>query len=443
MRQGTGDSQERTGREPLGSMPIESHDPAQRFIGRMARLAHSARFGWLAAALLVVFAGCHKSPGDSGSQNSREDGGERFSASVNGLTVLADMLTAAGDTVRMRRKLSPVLQEEADVVIWAPDDFSAPDADACKQIDDWLRAKEQRTFVYIGHDFDARPVYWRHIVAQAPPPDRAKYQRELDNAETRFADERNLAAIGWSNQPESAECDWFTIDNSAAHRDVRLLGGDWSEGINALQVEIELNSRMIPADDEGILLSDGEGEMLVGRKSLECRSTVVPWVPGVHTSNRILIANGSFLFNVPLVNHEHRKLAGRLIESLGQGKHVVILDSQNHHPISDGRNDDNSPDQAPQSMLDIFNVWPLSAILVQWGIVIVALCFSKWAIFGPPRDPPPPPASDFGRHVEALGAAMAVTGDAAYAQSRVKQYRQVRDAIGPRAINRTNVKKQN
>jgi len=92
-------------------------------------------------------------------------------------------------------------------------------------------------------------------------------------------------------------------------------------------------------------------------------------------------------------------------------------------------------------MLDVFDVWPLSAILVQWGVLIVLLCFAKWPIFGPPRDPPPPPASDFGRHVDALGAAMAVTGDAAYAQSRVQQYRQLRDSTGPRAINRTNVKR--
>jgi hypothetical protein len=148
------------------------------------------------------------------------------------------------------------------------------------------------------------------------------------------------------------------------------------------------------------------------------------------------------------VNHEHRKLAGQLIEAVGKAKHVVILDSQNHRPVAfdsdngGGNNDNPPPEQPPQSMLDIFNVWPLSAILVQWGVLIVALCFAKWPIFGPPRDPPPPPASDFGRHVDALGAAMAVTGDAEYAKSRVQQYRQMRDIAGSRAINRTNVKKQ-
>jgi hypothetical protein len=280
---------------------------------------------------------------------------------------------------------------------------------------------------------------------QAPPEDQAKYKEELDEADAWVLAQR-------MNRPAHAACQWFEIDGTAKHCDIRSLDGPWSEGIDGSKVEIELDSRLIPpTDDCEILLADGEDAVIVSRQKFDCLNPKVRWLPGQHTSDLIVVANGSFLFNVPLVNHEHRKLAGRLIESVGKAKHVVILDSQNHHPISfgsgsgngNGGDNDKPPDQPPQSMLDVFDVWPLSAILVQWGILIVLLCFSKWPIFGPPRDPPPPPASDFGRHVEALGAAMAVTGDAAYAQSRVQQYRQMRDAVGSRAINRTNVKKQN
>jgi hypothetical protein len=389
---------------------------------------HSTSF--FAIALFVAMSGCSQSPGER--QSSRHYMPASFSASVNGLNVLADMLTAAGYTVRMRGSLSPTLKQQADVVIWAPDDFDPPAQETCNEVDAWLRDKENRTFVYIGHDFDARLAYWRQIIAQAAPADRGKYQEELD----RTTAEDDLARQG---RPAAAQCDWFSIDGTAKPRAVHSLDGPWAEGIDASRVAIELNSRILPSNDAEPLLADGD--TIVARETLACLNPQVRWLPEKHTSNLILVANGSFLFNVPLVNHEHRKLAGRLIDSFGAGKRVVILDGQNLAPMQ--ANDDDSPDQSPQSMLDIFNVWPLSAILVQGSILIALLCFAKWPIFGPPRDPPPAAVSDFGRHIDAMGAALAGTGDAAYAQSRVQQYRQVRDAAGSRAINRTNVKKLN
>jgi hypothetical protein len=387
----------------------------------------------LLALALVALGGCGKGGDDESEQG--ENGGRslvRFSATVNGLTVLGDMFTAAGHTVSLRKKLSPVLQEACDVIVWAPDDFNVPDEQTCDQLDRWLCDKEGRTLIYIGHDFDARPLYWRKILAKAPPVDQAQYQKELDEAESTFQAQR-------AARPQHASCSLFDLNTQAAHRDIRSLDGPWAEGIDASKTEIELNSRLVKSDDADMLLEDGPDAVLVTRQEFDCLKPKIHSPPG--TSHLLVVANGSFLFNVPLVNHEHRKLAGRLIEEVGKAKHVVILDSQNHHPISLAGDKNNPPEQTPQSMLDVFDVWPLSAILVQWGLLIVLLCFAKWPIFGPPRDPPPPPASDFGRHVAALGAAMAVTGDAEYAQSRVQQYRQLRDATGPRAINRTNTKR--
>lgn len=388
---------------------------------------------WLATMLVfATVSGCANKQGD---QSSRGGLGELFSASVNGLNVLGDMFTAAGNTVDARSELSPVLKESADVIIWAPDDFNIPDPDTCERVNGWLQAKANRTFVYIGRDFDARTVYWRDIAAQSTAADKSKYTAMQNAAEARFALER-------SSLPKAGTCDWFSIDGTAPHREIRTLGGPWAGGIDASKSEIELNSAVVPSQDAEQLLQDADGNMLVSQQKISVLSKF-HWLPNLLNSNLIVVANGSFLFNEPLVNHEHRKLAGQLIDSIGKGKQVVILDSQNHNPFGVGNadSDSDSPEQSPKSMVDIFDVWPLSAILVQFGILIVLVCFLKWPIFGPPRDPAPPAVSDFGRHVDALGAAMAVTGDAAYAQARVQQYRQLRDAIGPRAINRMNAKK--
>ncbi len=45
-------------------------------------------------------------------------------------------------------------------------------------------------------------------------------------------------------------------------------------------------------------------------------------------SQLLVVANGSFLLNAMLVNHEHRKLAGKLVDAIGPGgRDVVFLES--------------------------------------------------------------------------------------------------------------------
>ena len=48
----------------------------------------------------------------------------------------------------------------------------------------------------------------------------------------------------------------------------------------------------------------------------------------VGQSQLLVASNGSFLLNATLVNHEHRKLAGKLIDTIGPGgRDVVFLES--------------------------------------------------------------------------------------------------------------------
>ncbi len=144
----------------------------------------------------------------------------------------------------------------------------------------------------------------------------------------------------------------------------------------------------------------------------------------------ILIANGSFLLNLPLVNHEHRKLAARLVESVGSAKRIIFLASYDGGTVRTKSSNQDDSNQ-PHSMVDIFGIWPLSVILTQWGLVLLLLCFSRWPIFGPPRDPPAPTASDFSRHVNALGEALELTRDEAFAKARWQHYQeQVRSQGG-------------
>src|SRR5665213_926235 len=97
-----------------------------------------------------------------------------------------------------------------------------------------------------------------------------------------------------------------------AHVDVRKLDGPWSYDVNQEQVEIELNSRIEASDDAKILLSARHGfetdTLAFKRTFVKANFRSRPYYDFAPTSQLIVIANGSFLVNVQLVNKAHRKL---------------------------------------------------------------------------------------------------------------------------------------
>ncbi len=195
------------------------------------------------------------------------------------------------------------------------------------------------------------------------------------------------------------------------------MSGPWSDDIDASKTEIELHARLHVDDDYELLLSSGE-EAIAARRLFE-RQNIQGNSTGATTSQLIVVSNGSFLVNLQLVNHEHRKLAGRLIGQIAKPGQVVFMDSSlPDPPVRTSRQDDSSA----QSMLDVFGVWPLSMILLHGAVLLAIFCFARWPLFGPPRDPPLPSAGDFGRHITALAENLERTGDASYARERWQYY---------------------
>ncbi len=379
-----------------------------------------ARF-FLRVALALVMAsapiGCARESGESGELPTTYGSGAGLETSVNGYNVLAGMFAKAGHAVSTRTALTPLLRDWADTIVFAPVSFAPPEPETVGWMEKWLQGKSGRTLIYIGRDFDAEPLYWRKAKLKAGTADQPEIARRSLAALARVKIERAVESGG--------KCAWFEIVKGM-HRDVRKLEGPWLDNsggpppIDAAAIEIELNSRLIPADsaDLDVLLA-ADDDMLLTR-----RSFTAPGVAGDVTSapdsQLVMIANGSFLTNLPLVNREHRKLAGKLIELLGpKPGHVVFLASEEPAPPIRSSSADRS---AASSMLDVFGVWPLSAILLQFVVLLAVFGFSRWPLFGPPRDPPPLPASDFGQHVSAVADSLATTGDASYAQERWQYY---------------------
>ena len=313
--------------------------------------------------------------------------------SVNGTDVLAGMFGKAGHEVSFRRVLMSSDMESANTVVWFPDDFAAPSSEVCEWFDEWLSAKQGRMLIYVGRDFDAAPLYWREMLPRVTGDQEKQYRARARAAEV-HADARPKL------DTEDFGCEWFVI-RPQEHREARELGGPWATGIDGEKTSLELGAKLVPRGGSLRFLTSG-GDLLVARIPL-----------GRWKNNKLLIvANGSFLLNLPLVNHEHRKLAAKLIASAGKPGRVVFLESSAGGPPID-------PPAGEGSMWTVFGAWPLNAILLHLAVVGVIFCFARWPIFGRPQNPASETITDFGKHVSALGELLRRTRDRNYAKARL------------------------
>jgi hypothetical protein len=315
---------------------------------------------------------------------------------------------------------------DADVIVWAPNDFQLPPSEAQEWLDNWLRESYgEKVLVYIGRDYDDAVRYWTFVRDNTPPERLPQVHRRLADA---VADTRTAR----NKIPTSAEWpEWFTIDGTTNRQQVRSLAGPWATGVDARRVEIERHSHIVPHADAEVLLSTGDGDPLVSEIVFEWDGTT--WTSEdwqardelppdeVADSRLIIVENGSFLLNRPLVNHEHRKLAGQLIAHVGPPrKHVVFLQSfPGGPPVRD-----TDPTGRPPSGLAMFTVWPLSGVLVHVAALGIVFALARWPIFGVPQRPRRQSLTDFGAHVEAVGKLLEKMGDSSHALSLLRSYRQ-------------------
>ena len=246
----------------------------------------------------------------------------------------------------------------------------------------------------------------------APPDEQLETRRRLARRRTDHARER-------SGYLSREDCGWFRLDRTQATRIAKSLEGTWSQGIDASKAEIVLTSRVCPSDElDGDDVRRGQQaefhRLLTSDDDvLVAEYTKKHW----RGSNVIVVANGSWLLNLPLLNHEHRKLASRLIDECGDGKsRVVFLESGPSGPTLAS----NEPNR--HHGLTAFTVWPVNCILIHLCLLGTILCFCVFPIFGRPREWREDLRSDFGKHIEALGQLMYKTSDREYAKQRREHF---------------------
>jgi hypothetical protein len=435
----------------------------------------SMRCFCLMLAALVGGAGC--GAGDISVQYGLQSGSQGRT-SVNGTAVLASLFRQAGHQVTAVKRVSPRLRQ-FDVIIWFPDDFSPPDPHQRVALETWLADKPQRTLIYVGRDFDAAPHYWQAIATEVPPEFRAEVfarqaasqaahdRQRVETLRQEFArwfvldstqGPRRLTSVssdqGWADDLVQGKLD--------LHLDTRLLPP--SPGMRADRTATApfglLPSETSPdvdgpAEEGGSLVVESEGARIIleasdddeadlfdffefldleqAERQRTAPDVVEPWLTADDEvlvtrlqdsswgdSQLFVVTNGSFLLNYALLNHEHRKLAGRLIEECGESRRVAFLETTYWNRVLG----DESDVDGARTGLEVFTTWPLGLIVMQAMLVGLVLCFVLFPIFGPPRKQTTEGLSDFGQHVDALGRLLEQTRDTEYARNIVRAHHQ-------------------
>lgn len=388
------------------------------------RLRHKPRIpgrAWLLTAGLLVLtlglAGCQDSSSVLTTYGQRR--GEA-GKSVNGTRVLSDMFEAQGFRVYTWKYLSSRL-DRYDAIVWAPNDFALPTTETREFFDQWLATESPKTLVYIGRDYDAAAAYWNDIWASAP----AEQKLEIWRRRARATGQHAAARL---NMPQGADttCEWFTVLREEPPHVARDLSGPWADGIDPARTDIRVQGRLLPPDAAELkkLLTSQVGnaagfgyyrtptfEVLLadGDRPLVTRITK----PGWGDSQILVITNGSFLLNMPLVNHEHRKLAGRLIEACQPGKKVAFLETGSGGPsVSEADEQAPPPDSLRRRVV----------LAAHWFILGLVYCFAIFPIFGRPKPLSHDSSSEFSQHVDALGELLEETRDVGFAHKQLAHY---------------------
>jgi len=349
--------------------------------------------------------------------------------SINGTGVLADMFRNAGSEIFYSRILGTPARR-ADVIVWAPNSYRLPGEEEVAAIEQWLAAKPGRTFIFIGRDYDATMDYWVEVTKDATDDEKILLALKMLDVWGAFQVKRMQLEDG-------EDCGWFTMNAESTVKTIKNLEGDpaWLAGTENGKFHLRVQGFLDFTEkiNQSSFSSPYDYNIKLHSNGIPIVTEITS--PQFYRSKIYAVVNGSFLLNVPLVNHEHRKLAATIIRQCSQKRVVCFLesdydDSENVPVIT---NDPAPP--LPPSILTILQSWPFGFILMHLIVVGIVYCFFRYPIFGKSKTTfvltttiddktRKQSVANFGRHIQALGNLMRRSGNETYARNCISQYQQ-------------------
>lgn len=384
--------------------------------------------GLASLVVLTFLAGC--------GQQTDFTYGKAADQSVNGLSVFANLLREQGHTVVRKRRLTRRLQS-FDSIVWAPDNEFLPPESVAAWMEDWLSSPgTSKVLIFIGRSYDAKIPFYESKVRAADPEDREDWQRELAEV---IVDAREFD-FGWSFAKDTETTFWF--DSRESERPfAKSVTGPWAKGVDTGRIDLHCSKTLVPLetyDDEEKIPSlipeyaeDNqfyEYETYDGLPSkfrdpgLKARDLLTvdgqPFAFEISSDagngRIIVISNGSFLFNFPLLNPEHQELA-KMVAGEVTGD-VVFLESGIQWPRVGGAAND------PALQWSWIGKAPMTYIVPHflfWGVLYI---FAFFPNFGRPKRLKFHPAKAFRNHVQAVAAILRRSKERDWARNAIETW---------------------
>ncbi len=327
--------------------------------------------------------------------------------SVNGTGTFAALMKGEGHTVRTAIRLTPELEEWADVIVRFAPYPGPPEKDEAQWYISWMNADAGRRMIYVPADFDARSDYWREVLDRLPPG--------TDPKKKTLADRERDQASKWYEKlaPRPKEvgdaADWFAVEIPKGAPEIcKKLEGPWAENIKAEDVSLTRHETL-KVESETVLLK-GDGLPLA-----------IEW-SRYNGSQVLVLASGAFVLNGSLLRAARDPLVLRAANWIGEEPANVAF--------VEGRSVASEETGAP-SVFGLLKVPPFGWVVAQLMIMGLVACLARAPRLGRARQAP---ASDEDRpsaHPEALGSLLARTRQADDARSLLETYRRWRFAVNP------------
>ncbi len=215
------------------------------------------------------------------------DYGSSRGKSINGTAVLASMLRDQAHEVRTAIRLTDELAEWSEGIVRFAPFPGPPTRDEANWYRDWLGADVNRWLIYVVRDFDATHEYWVETLAQLPASENPDHRTEAEEARDKAADWVNRLPQKASEVADAKE--WFKLEAEwNPPRILTKLSGPWARGIDVKAAALTAHEPL-HASGARVLLT-GDDKPFVLEKPMADYGRV------------LIIANGSFLLNEPLVN---------------------------------------------------------------------------------------------------------------------------------------------
>jgi hypothetical protein len=393
-----------------------------------------------------------------------ESDGYYAKSSPAGLSILRAMVESNGFKTHSMRSLSPASRQRFNTIVWCPDTFPNHKKQTIDWLTQWL-ASGDKTLVYIGRDFSPHASYWKEVATrvegEAASPSKWIVAREHAASATSRLDAKRRVARPVSLTPW---CAWEF--RAGIFRSVQELEGPWSIGIHTAPSRIQVRSSPmqirpsrvaewvrrlesranaastapparpgIPAnanppnyqetmtelDEQQLEIAKGMGalggstwEVLLAderQTSLIARNEVDP----ISRSKVILVCNNSLFCNYSMLQPAHRQLALNMIAEFSPGNVGFLAGTSDPKLRTDDYDDQ-------QKGFEMLTTWPLNVVTIHAAFIGLALIIAAYPIFGRPGRVKATSSADFGKHIEAVGALMAKSGDKQFARKQIADY---------------------